>query len=359
MLENAMIATPEEVCRMRESLESDGKRLVFTNGCFDILHCGHVRYLAAARELGEALVVALNSDSSVRAIKGDGRPVNCESDRAEVLRGLRSVDAVVVFGTPRVTELIRTVRPHIYAKGGDYTPETLDGEERAALEEVGAEIRILPLVEGRSTTKTLARLRGGKGRKLRLGVLGSGRGTNLRAILGAIDAGELDAEVVLAVSDNPEVGFLEIARGAGIPAMWVEAGEKLGSLPMAGQKAIVERLRAAGVDLVVLAGFLRVLKGPVLEAFPDRIVNIHPSLLPKYPGLRAWEQALEAGENEAGCTVHLVGAEVDAGTILAQSRVPVLEGDTAETLYARIGEAEHRLYPRVIGEYGARVLQKG
>ena len=137
--------------------QADGKRLVLTNGCFDLLHTGHVRYLQQARGLGEALLVAVNSDRSVRELKGPERPLNGELDRAEVLAALRCVDHVTIFEGMRVTEVIQVLRPAIYAKGGDYTLETLDPGERAALEEVGAEIRLLPLVPGRSTTGILER----------------------------------------------------------------------------------------------------------------------------------------------------------------------------------------------------------
>ena len=136
-----------------------GKRLVLTNGCFDLLHTGHVRYLEQARSLGDALIVAINSDQSVRALKGPERPLNGEADRAEVLGALRSVDHVSIFEGKRVTEVIRKLRPAVYAKGGDYTLETLDPEERAALEEVGAEIKLLSLVPGKSTTSLLERAR--------------------------------------------------------------------------------------------------------------------------------------------------------------------------------------------------------
>jgi rfaE bifunctional protein nucleotidyltransferase chain/domain len=146
--------------RVRDEMEAAGRRLVFTNGCFDLLHAGHVRYLRQARALGDALAVGLNSDRSVRELKGEGRPVNPQDDRAEVLAALACVDYVVIFDGKRATEVLRTVRPHIYAKGGDYTPDSLDPEERATLESAGAEIRILPLVPGRSTTSTLGRIRG-------------------------------------------------------------------------------------------------------------------------------------------------------------------------------------------------------
>ena len=150
----------------REDLEElgvrylrEGRRLVLTNGCFDILHTGHVRYLEEARRCGDALIVAVNSDSSVRELKGPTRPVNGELDRAEVLSALRCVDHVTIFTGKRVTDVIRTLRPSVYAKGGDYTPETLDPGEKGALNEVGTEIRILQLVPGRSTTSILERAR--------------------------------------------------------------------------------------------------------------------------------------------------------------------------------------------------------
>jgi len=152
----AKIVTADALARVRDALAAEGKKLVFTNGCFDLLHVGHVRYLQAARAMGDALVVAVNGDASVRALKGPTRPVNPEADRAEVLAALGCVDYVVIFPEVRVTNVLRDVRPHLYAKGGDYTPETLDKEERAAIDEAGSEIRILPLVPGRSTTNILA-----------------------------------------------------------------------------------------------------------------------------------------------------------------------------------------------------------
>jgi rfaE bifunctional protein nucleotidyltransferase chain/domain len=135
-----------------------GRKLVFTNGCFDLLHAGHVRYLKQARALGDALAVGLNGDKSVRELKGSGRPLNPEQDRAEVVSALGCVDYVVVFDEKRATRLLREVRPHVYAKGGDYTPESLDPEERAALAGCGAEVCILPLVPGRSTSAMVARM---------------------------------------------------------------------------------------------------------------------------------------------------------------------------------------------------------
>ena len=130
-----------------------GKAIVFTNGCFDILHVGHVRYLAAAKRLGDILVVGLNSDASVRELKGIGRPLNSQDDRAEVMAALEAVDHVIIFAEKRVSHLLRQIRPHIYTKGGDYTVDSLDSEEVAALKEINARIEILPLVPGKSTSK--------------------------------------------------------------------------------------------------------------------------------------------------------------------------------------------------------------
>jgi rfaE bifunctional protein nucleotidyltransferase chain/domain len=151
--------TTDGLVALGEEYAAAGKKLVLTNGCFDLLHTGHVRYLKQARELGDALLVAVNSDQSVRELKGPERPLNGEEDRSEVLAALRCVDHVTIFEGKRVTDVILKLRPAIYAKGGDYTIETLDPGERAALEEVGAEILLLSLVPGRSTTSLLERAR--------------------------------------------------------------------------------------------------------------------------------------------------------------------------------------------------------
>ena len=153
------ILTTEALSGIRDDMARAGQRLVFTNGCFDLLHAGHVRYLQQARELGHALAVGLNSDRSVRELKGAGRPINAEDDRAEVVAALGCVDYVVIFDGKRATDILRAVRPHVYAKGGDYTPESLDPDERAVLAAADAEVRILPLVPGRSTTAALERMR--------------------------------------------------------------------------------------------------------------------------------------------------------------------------------------------------------
>jgi rfaE bifunctional protein nucleotidyltransferase chain/domain len=155
------ILKAQDLAARARQLREAGKRLVFTNGCFDILHVGHVRYLAAARALGDVLAVGVNGDASVRALKGAGRPVNNEKDRAEVLAALDSVDLITIFPDVRATQLLKLVRPAVYAKGGDYTAETLNEEERAALDEVGAEIRIIPFERGYSTSRIIQQLGAG------------------------------------------------------------------------------------------------------------------------------------------------------------------------------------------------------
>ena len=151
------LKSPQELASIRDTFEREGRKLVFTNGVFDLLHVGHVRYLEEARRLGDALVVAVNGDAGVRALKGDTRPINGEQDRAEVLAALESVSYVTIFQGLRVTELLGIIRPQIYVKGGDYTVESLNPEERGALEAAGSEIRILTLVPGKSTTATIAK----------------------------------------------------------------------------------------------------------------------------------------------------------------------------------------------------------
>jgi rfaE bifunctional protein nucleotidyltransferase chain/domain len=149
------LKTPGDLANIRSEMHLRGAKMVFTNGCFDILHVGHVRYLQHARQLGDALIVALNGDESVRALKGEGRPINPETDRAEVLCALSCVDYVVMFHEARVTHLIRDIRPHIYVKGGDYTIDSLHPEELSTLRSLGIEVRILPLVPGKSTSAIL------------------------------------------------------------------------------------------------------------------------------------------------------------------------------------------------------------
>ena len=354
------ISTPEEVSALRAELDARGQRLVFTNGVFDLLHVGHVRYLREARALGDALVIALNSDDSVRVLKGPTRPVNTQADRAEILRALSCVDRVVVFDEPRVTRLIEAIKPHVYTKGGDYTFETLNPEERAALEGVSADIRILPMVEGKSTTSTLNKLKAGEtstaNSPLRLGVLGSGIGRNFESILRAINSGSLNANVEVVISDVADSGILQKARAANLPAIFVDPGDHPRRFSASAQKEVCDHLKRHNVQVLVLGGFMRVLKDPLLGEFAGRIVNIHPSLLPKFKGVAAWEQALNSGDSETGCTVHLVNAELDSGDVLAQASVQILPDDTPVSLYARIQEQEHLLLPKVLGEWRERRL---
>ena len=157
------IMTLEQAVAWRAELKKAGVMLVATNGCFDIRHRGHAEYLAHARQLGGALLLAVNDDATIRAIKGPTRPVNPEEDRAYVLASLESVDAVVVFKTQTATPLLETIRPDVYAKGGDYTIDTIVQEERRALEAFGCKIVILPAVPGRSTTTTIKRINEGAG----------------------------------------------------------------------------------------------------------------------------------------------------------------------------------------------------
>jgi len=183
---------------------------------------------------------------------------------------------------------------------------------------------------------------------VRLGILGSGKGSNFQAIVEKIARRELAAEIGLVLSDVADSGILKIARDNNVPARWVDPGRYRYRLSHGVEEDVVRQLREATVDWVVLAGFMRIVKAPLLTAFPRRIINIHPSLLPKYPGLEAWKQALAAGETETGCTVHYVEAGIDTGEIIAQKKVPILTGDTPESLHARIQVAEHQLLPEVI-----------
>jgi phosphoribosylglycinamide formyltransferase-1 len=188
-------------------------------------------------------------------------------------------------------------------------------------------------------------------RSLGLGILGSGKGTNCRAILESIRSGALPAEARAVISDVLDAPILDIAREFSVPNAYLPPGEFRTRLEPKTEAELVQMLRGAGVELVVLAGFMRVLKSPMLEAFPRRIINIHPSLLPKFPGLEAWKQALAAGERGTGCTVHYVDEQIDHGDIIAQREVPILPDDTAETLHARIQKAEHELYPAVVAQF--------
>jgi phosphoribosylglycinamide formyltransferase 1 len=182
----------------------------------------------------------------------------------------------------------------------------------------------------------------------RLGVLGSGKGSNFVAIAQAAAGLYPQLQPALVISDVPDAGILNHARNRGIPAQYIPPGKFRTKLDDEAEQAYLAALKAANVDLVVLAGFMRILKGEFLRAFEHRVVNIHPALLPAFPGLEAWKQALEYGVKVTGCTVHLVDQGIDTGPIIAQQTVPVLDDDTAESLHARIQKAEHELYPAAI-----------
>lgn len=179
-------------------------------------------------------------------------------------------------------------------------------------------------------------------------MLGSGKGSNFVAIADACAAGKIPAAIALVLSDVETAGILAHARERNIPARFIPPGKFRTKLDEEAENAYIQALRDATVDLIVLAGFMRVLKGDFLRAFEGRIVNIHPSLLPSFPGLEAWKQALEAGVKATGCTVHFVDAGVDSGPIIGQQMVSVLDEDTPETLHKRIHAAEHELYPKCV-----------
>lgn len=182
----------------------------------------------------------------------------------------------------------------------------------------------------------------------RIGVLGSGKGSNFAAIADAIAAGQIPAQIAVVLSDVENAGILQLARERRLPAQFIPPGQFRTKLDETAERAFVQALQDAQVDLIVLAGFMRVLKGDFLRAFAGRIVNIHPSLLPCFPGLQSWKQALDHGVKIAGCTVHFVDAGVDSGAIIGQTAVPVLDNDTPETLHQRIHAAEHELFPRCV-----------
>ena len=180
----------------------------------------------------------------------------------------------------------------------------------------------------------------------RLGILISGRGSNLQSIIDAIRDGRLDATIAVVIANRDDIPGLHRARAAGIEAIYLDPREYPDRVAYDG--ALVDLLRRRDIDLVCLAGFMRVVRAPLIEAFPNRILNIHPSLLPAFPGLEAQRQALEHGVRVSGATVHLVTCELDNGPIVRQATVPVFDDDTVETLSARILVEEHGLYPEAI-----------
>jgi phosphoribosylglycinamide formyltransferase-1 len=186
-------------------------------------------------------------------------------------------------------------------------------------------------------------------RKLRVGVLGSGKGSNFIAIAEACATGAIPAEVVLVLSDVADAPILDRARERKIAARFIAPGKFRTKLEDDSERAYVTALAEAKTDLIALAGFMRILKGEFLRAFSSRVINIHPSLLPSFPGLEAWKQALEYGVRVTGCSVHYLDAGVDSGPIIAQRAVEVQDQDTPATLLERIHTAEHVLYPACIG----------
>jgi len=181
---------------------------------------------------------------------------------------------------------------------------------------------------------------------LKVGVLASGNGSNLQSLIDRSKEGALPAEISCVISNNASAFALERARRHGIPALHLD--HRLFAGREAYDKAVVDSLRDHGVELVALAGFMRIISPVLIEAFPNAIMNIHPALLPSFPGLHAQQQALDHGVKIAGCTVHFVDAGTDTGPIICQAAVPVVEGDSEETLSARIQVEEHRLYPLAV-----------
>ena len=192
---------------------------------------------------------------------------------------------------------------------------------------------------------------------MRIGVLGSGNGSNCEAILQACDRGQIPGRVVVVASDIADAFILERARKRGIPAHFVGPSRFKTKLEPDLEEQIAGLLRAAGVQLVVLAGYMRVVKTPLLTAFAGKMLNVHPSLLPAFPGLHAWEQALTCGVKVTGCTVHFVNEGIDAGPIVLQQTVPVLASDTPATLHQRIQVVEHGLLPEAIRLFALGKLQ--
>jgi phosphoribosylglycinamide formyltransferase 1 len=185
-------------------------------------------------------------------------------------------------------------------------------------------------------------------RMLHIAVFGSGSGSNYQAIAEAIAAGTLDARIVCVFSDVEDAFILERARKLGHPAVWIDCAPFKTKLDGNAEQRAIEIIKQHGGDFIVLAGFMRIVKPGLLNAFAGRIVNIHPSLLPKFPGLDAGKQALDAGAQETGCTVHFVDAGIDTGPVIVQRKVPVLPNDTEETLMNRIHAQEHLAYPEAL-----------
>ena len=184
-------------------------------------------------------------------------------------------------------------------------------------------------------------------------MLGSGRGSNFVALAEAVKAGQVAADFVLVGSDQADAKILDEAKERGVRTWVCAKGKYRTHLEAEIERELANQLREAGADLVVLAGYMRVVKAPLLETFAGAMINIHPSLLPAFPGLKAWEQAWRAGVKETGCTVHWVNEVVDGGSVIRQGRVEVRPGESAEELHQRIQAVEHRLLPEVVGDLAA------
>lgn len=181
-----------------------------------------------------------------------------------------------------------------------------------------------------------------------IGILGSGKGTNCQAIINAIEAGKLNAKVGCVISDVEDAYILTRARNHNIPAEFISGSPFKTKLDGEAEQKYIAMLRRYDVDVVALAGFMRMIKRNLLSAFPARVLNIHPSLLPAFPGIESWKQALQYGAKITGCTVHFVDEGMDTGPIILQKAVPVLDDDIPETLHVRIQQAEYELYPQAL-----------
>ncbi len=193
---------------------------------------------------------------------------------------------------------------------------------------------------------------------LSIAILGSGKGSNAQSIIDAIKAGTLNARIVCVLADVQDAFILDRARQNGIPAYYIDCAPFKTKLEGAAEQKVIDILKKHGADLIVLAGFMRMVKSGLLRAFPGKIINIHPALLPNFPGLHSWKQALDGGAKVTGCTVHFVDEGMDTGPIILQKEVPVLAGDTPESLHARIQVQEHIAYPealRLISEGRLRI----
>ena len=185
-------------------------------------------------------------------------------------------------------------------------------------------------------------------KKMMIGILGSGKGTNCQAIIDAIEAGKLNAKVGCVISDVEDAYILTRARNHNIPAEYISGAPFKTKLDGEAEQKYIATLQRYNVEVVALAGFMRMIKRNMLNAFPSRIINIHPSLLPAFPGIESWKQALQYGAKITGCTVHFVDEGMDTGPIILQEAVPILDNDTPETLHARIQQVEHKLYPQAL-----------